>query len=96
MPCITVNIIEPGELEITNLTATQNEYEIGKNVVVKVTVKNTGGTLVTKTLSIYVNGTVATAQQIYLAPGQEKTYDMPIPTTFTSKAGSMQICADIK
>jgi len=60
----------PGEFELSNLTISPTSVNEGENVTISATVKNTGETNVTGTITLALNGMVESTKTVTLTAGQ--------------------------
>jgi len=71
----------PGEIRLSKLTISPGQVTEGESVTISVNATNVGQTKVTGTITLRINGTVVTSQEITLAGGESKTVTFPVTRT---------------
>jgi len=84
----------PGKLEYVDLTVEPSVVEEGNPVTVTVTVTNTGGSTVTETISVVVNGSVEASQDVTLDPEQTETLTFTV--TKTEVGNYVVVCGSLE
>ena len=79
----------PGVLKISNLVVQPSRAEAGQPITVSVTASNTGGSNITDTIYLYVNGTVEASKEITVEAGKETT----VKFTLTKSEGKYLVSA---
>jgi len=96
MPCVTIQVVQPGRLEVVDIRAERSRYTAGEDARIYVTVRNTGGTSASGELVITVDGVEKIRKTITVGAGTAEEYEVTIPASYILTPKTYTICAEIR